>query len=193
MFIQYYRKPPSDQIQNQQRTYQIGQKTGQASTTRYKAYSMWRGTHCCLTALRWIVSIQEKKMWKDRNNIWLMSRVIEMVSAEILLKPSSSFFPPPSPLHASAHWPCHFWCSIGRRVHQIPSVTAKQPHNEKCLHISSVLQTVFQTKSPYRTCVLFTELIGGKINVLCISTVLLKQDKAHTSKSKAAAIEWIVW
>lgn len=85
--------------------------------------------------------------------------------------------------------PCHFWSSSGRHVHQIPGVAAKQHHNEKCLHISSVSQTPIETKSSYRTCVLFTVLIGGKINVLCISTVLLKQDKGHMSKYEAAAIE----
>lgn len=69
------------------------------------------------------------------------------------------------------------------------SVTAKQAHNEKCLHISPVSQTLFETKSPYRTCVLFTVLIGGKISALCISTVLLKQDKDRASRSDAVAIE----
>lgn len=101
------------------------------------------------------------------------------------LSTSSSSPPPflPLPSVPLLTDPCHFWSSFGQHVHQIPSVTAKQAHNEKCLHISSVSQTLFETKSPYRTCVLFIVLIGGKINVLCISTVLLKQDK------KAVAIE----
>lgn len=88
--------------------------------------------------------------------------------------------------------PCHFWSSFGQRVHQIPSVTAKQLHNEKYLHISSVSQTLFETKSPYRPCVLFTVLIGGKINALCISTRLLKQDKNCMNRSEPVGIEWIV-
>ena len=98
--------------------------------------------------------------------------------------------PPPPPLSVPLlSDPCHFWSSLGQCVHQIPSVTAKPPHNEKCLHISLVSQTLFETKSPYRTCVLFIVLIGGKINVLCISTVLLKQDKNHVNRSEAVAIE----
>lgn len=101
---------------------------------------------------------------------------------QLLLPPSS----PSVPLRAD---PCHFWSSFGQHVHQIPSVMAKQPHNEKCLNTSSVSQTLFKTKSPYRTWVLFIVLIGGKINVLCISTVLLKQDKNHMNKSEAVVVE----
>lgn len=103
--------------------------------------------------------------------------------------PLTLFLPPSVPLFTD---PCHFWSRCGQHVHHIPSAAAKQPHNEKCLHVSSVSQTLFETKSPYRTCILFAVLIGGKINVLCISTVLLKQDKNHTNKSEAVAIEWIV-
>lgn len=75
----------------------------------------------------------------------------------IFPKPWDDF---PSPLVQV--WPQH-----PATVDQILCVTAKESHNEKFLHISSFSQTLFQTKRPYRTCVLFTVLIGGKISVYC--------------------------
>lgn len=82
--------------------------------------------------------------------------------------PSACLPPTPPPVVPLLADPCHFWSGSGQRVHEIASATAKQLHNEKYLYVSSLSQTLFETKSPYRPCVLFTVLIGGKINALCI-------------------------
>lgn len=71
-----------------------------------------------------------------------------------------------------------------------PQRRSQTPHNEKCLHISSVSQTPSENKKPLSDLRIIHRVNWrGKINALCISTALLKQDKKHASRSEAAAIE----
>lgn len=76
--------------------------------------------------------------------VWLRSEVARTPHPPSPVPPS---LPPSVPLLTD---PCLLWCTISQRVHQIPSVMAKQPHNEKCLNISLVSQTPFRTKALIR-------------------------------------------
>lgn len=98
----------------------------------------------------------------------------------------------PTPVSASAHWPLplleQLWpaCSSDPHCYCQTASQWKIPP-----HFLGFTNTVWN-KKPLSACVLFTVLIGGKINALCISTRLLKQDKNCMNRSQPVAIEWIV-
>lgn len=97
--------------------------------------------------------------------------------------------PPPLPrclcslTPASHHQPT---CSSDSQCYGQTASQWKMPE-----HFLGFTNTIWN-KSPYQTWGLFIVLIGGKINVLCISAALFKQDKNYVRGSKAAGTEWIV-
>lgn len=125
-------------------------------------------------------------MLKEANNICL----IKVWGGQNPPSPVPPSLPPS--LGASAQWPLPLvvhhqpTCSSDSQCYGQTASQWKMPQ-----HFLSFTNTVWN-KSPYQTWGLFIVLIGGKINVLCISTALFKQDKNCMSRSKAAGIEWVV-
>lgn len=120
------------------------------------------------------------KSWSVIIFVWLRSEV------------AGFSFPIPPSLGASAHWPLPLvahhqpTCSSDSQCY---GQTASQWKMRE--HFLGFTNTVWN-KSPYQTWGLFIVLIGGKINALCISIALFKQDKNYMCGSNAFGIEWIV-